>query len=153
MTAPPDLLGVGIELSIDGAPALFLALSADGAVNRGGSGKASPVEKDVFIEQTDGRFFREVSSLIDPSWVHQERIQRLPGRVGPRHLLKLSLFYASRPPIVLEIDYRTDSGPPPAVKALVQRAIDVTQPWYDLQRQMVARVDATPERKPWWKFW
>jgi hypothetical protein len=153
MPAPPELAAFMIEMSIDGAPALVLVLSADGAVNRGGSGKAGPVEKDVFIEQTDGTFFREVVTAFDPSWLDKAGIYALPGRVGPRHILKLSLLCIGRPPVVLAFDYRLDSGPPPAIQAFIQRALEVTQPWYDRQRQAVARFDASAQKKPWWKLW
>jgi hypothetical protein len=153
VAAPPELLAFMIELSIDERPALVLALSKDGAVNRGGSGKAYPVEKDVFIQQTDGSFFRDVVTLFDPSWLDRPGVYVLPGRIGPRHLLKLSFACLGRPPIVLAFDYRQDSAPPPAVQAFVQRALEVTQRWYDQQRGHAARYDASTQKKPWWKVW
>lgn len=155
MPAPSDLLAFAIELKIDEAPALFLALSADGAVNRGGSGKVGSDEKDVFMAQTDGTLYREVSGMIDPSWMEKEGLHRWPGKVGPPHVLKLSFFYPDRAPIVLAFEYRSDLLPPREIYEFVQRAIAVTQPWYDGQREMVARLDAeaAPAEKPWWKFW
>jgi hypothetical protein len=96
--APPELAAFMIELSIDGAPALVLVLSADGAVNRGGSGKAHPVEKDVFIQQTDGAFFRELVTLFDPSWLEGGDL-RAPG----------SSRSTSRAQIVIPVHRSTDS--------------------------------------------
>ena len=40
-----------------------------------------------------------------------------------------------------------------AIQAFVQRAVEVTQPWYDDQRQAVERFEADANRKAWWKLW
>ncbi|MFN2565483.1 MAG: hypothetical protein ABR499_10790 [Gemmatimonadaceae bacterium] len=54
---------------------------------------------------------------------------------------------------MLAFDYRVDSGPPPAIQAFVQRAVEVTQLWYDEWRQRAARFDASVRKKPWRKLW
>jgi hypothetical protein len=154
-----------IELSIDDSPALFLALSADGTVNRAGNGKASPGEKDVYIARTDGSLFREMAGLVDSSWLGLAGVYEIPGQVGPYHQLRLSLLCADRPPVALGFAYRVDTSPPPEFATFVQRAIEVTQPWYDNQRQIVAAsvvgrkensrtiLRGNPKRKRWWKLW
>ena len=160
-----ELVGVMIELFIDDVPALFVALSSDGTVNRAGNGNASSGEKDVYIARTDGSLFREMAGLVDSSWLGLAGVYEIPGHVGPHHQLKLSFLCADRPPIGLGFAYRLDTSPPPEFATFVQRAIEVTQPWYDNQRQLVAELVVGPQedpmtnpkenlrRKRWWKFW
>ena len=138
----PGLEAFMIQMSVDSAPTLYLVLSADGAVNRGGSGNASSREPDVFIAQTDGAMFREVAPLFNPQWLERPGMYRRTGPPAPRHVLTLTFIRAAEQPVVLGFDYGPGDGPPPDVHAFVQRALAVTQSWYEDQREIVRRWDA-----------
>jgi len=134
-----ELVGFMIQLSIDGHPVLFLVLDADGAVNRGGSGRLHPAEPDVCIAQTDGTQFQTVRRLFDQAWLDLPPLQVLPGQEGPENRLRLTFFCGDgREKVEIGYQYRMESQPPVAIQAFVQGALDATQSWYDEFREMVA---------------
>jgi hypothetical protein len=154
MPEPLEPMAFVMQLFIDNCPALALALSADGAANRAGSGKIDPSEKDFHIAQTDGAFFREAVALVDPAWLLQPGLHVIPGGgYGPLHRLKLTFFVENREPVEILYEYRAEAGPPPAVAAFVQRTIELTQAWYDDFRRLDAQATALVQPRPWWKFW
>lgn len=146
-----------IELRVGDRPALFLALSRDGAVNRSGSGRPNPAEKDVFIGQAPGPFFEQVMELFAPTWLDQASAYTAKQQLGERCVLKLTFFRSDRPPdspAVLEFSYGSDSGGPPGdIQAFVHRAVQVTQDWYAQMVAQVATSHAQSPEKPWWRFW
>ena len=141
-----------IELHVSGWPILVLGLSADGAVNRFGSGKLSSIGNEhehAVIAQTDGRFFHHAEELFQPSWLGQPRVQILPEQRGASCVLRLTFMCWGHPFYVLEWHYGSHSeGPPAVIRQFFIRAVEVTQSWYDAQNRGIDRLD-----KPWWKFW
>ena len=141
-----------IELHVSGCPILVLGLSADGAVNRFGTGRWSSIgngHEHAVIDQTDGRFFRQAEELFQPSWLGRPGVEILPEQRGASCVLRLTFMCWGHPFYVLEWRYGSHSqGPPADIRQFFIRAVEVTQTWYDAQNKRIDRLD-----KPWWKFW
>src|SRR2546428_345541 len=104
----PRLDAFLIELYVSGARALVLGLSADGAVNRFGSGKWSSLgnkHEHAIIDQTDGSFFRQVTEFFQSSWLDQAGVQTLQEQRGVPCVLRLTFICLDRPFSVLELRY------------------------------------------------
>ena len=148
----PPLDAFLIELYVNGIRGLVLGLSADGAVNRFGSGTWSSLgnrHEHAIIDQTDGSFFRQVTEFFQSSWLDQAGVQTLQEQRGVPCVLRLTFICLDRPFSVLELRYGSHSqGPPRDIREFFIRAVEVTQPWYDAQNRRVDRLN-----KPWWRFW
>lgn len=133
MTADAEIVAFMVKLYVGAEPALFLALSADGAVNRSGSGRPNTEENDVFIGVAPGPFFEQAMEFFDIEWLYRCGTYEIPDQLGERCVLTLTFFLAHQPPdaAVLEFRYGAKSqGPPPGVQEFVRRAVAVTQEWY-----------------------
>src|SRR5262245_48582996 len=116
-------------MSIDEHPVLFLALADDGLVNRGGSGRLHPAERDVCVAKTDGTPFQTVRPLFDQAWLDLPRLQLLPGQEGPEHRLRLTFFCGDGRKLEkaeIGYQYRMETQLPVAIHAFVQGALDAT---------------------------
>jgi len=146
-----------VRLDVGGRPALYLVLSADGAVNRAGSGQPDSGAKDVFMGQAPGPLFGQAMELFDVGWLERSGRYDMPDQIGEQCVLTLTFFLADQPPdsaCVLQFRYGAESqGPPVDVQDFVQGAVAVTQDWYTERLAEVGDSANATARKPWWKFW
>ncbi len=137
-----------LDLKVEGQTLLFLLLSADGAVNRFGSGTLTDSDSALYIAQTDGSMFREVVPCIDETWLDR------PGEYVARHRegkeCSLTIAFHLKAPgeeegsIELKLRYLyadQSEGPPEAIREFVLAAIGATLPWYEEQQRIAGHRD------------
>ncbi|HUU01027.1 MAG TPA: hypothetical protein VM425_06270 [Myxococcota bacterium] len=133
-----EIDAVVINQEVDGQPSLFLLLANDGTVNRIGTGAANNKEKALFIGQTPDELFLRFMDQVDEAIFQNAGVYKHADPKGV--LCKLELAFR-RPggPLGFEFHFGTESeGPPEEISALVRQAIELTEPWYEAQKQQAA---------------
>ena len=142
-----DVDTILVSLDVGDTPALFVLLSSDGSINRIGDGSIGG-DQDMFIGVTREPLFQRLRDKIAESFLEHAVSYELPDRVGSDCTLSIR-FIAGGQETGLIFKYGSESeGPPQDVYDFVRAAVDVTGPWHEAQKQMVAR-----KSKPWWRFW
>lgn len=137
---PHDITGVGIHLKVDNDLSLFGLLAADGSINRLGTGALSNSEKEMFIGVTDPKLFLSLRAQITPDllkWIGGRADQNLRGKVCE---LQIHLMLENKTEQSIFLKYGSDSMRlPPEVSQFVTAFVEVTSPWYEAQKSMVAK--------------
>lgn len=161
----PPMDAIMVSLKVNGETVLFVLLAADGTANRMGTGSVYNQEWDMFIGLTNGEMFHQLRSRVDPTWFDRLGGYELPNRIGQECELMVGFRLAEGKETGLMFKYGSESqGPPGDVCDFVKAAVEITQPWLETQKAMVAKNAAAPAadpaprqsestRKPWWKFW
>jgi len=135
---------VVVSMEVAERPCLFVLLANDGTVNRMGTGTADNVEKALFVGPAPGALFKRFMSGVDEAIFENAGVYKLPEPEGK--LCKLELAFR-RPggPVGFEFHFGTEGqGPPPEISELVKLAIELTEPWYEAEKQKAA-VEATQD--------
>ena len=135
-----DVHDIAVKLDINAKPSLFILLSADGSINRSGSGTSENKNPDLFIGLTDPAIFKAVRSHLTE--VMLQRVgQTFPHQNARGAPCKLTLMFqfndgTSGGSVYL---YGADSeGPPSDVVGFVTAALRETDSWYQRQLRMVS---------------
>ncbi|MBW1808418.1 MAG: hypothetical protein JRJ87_09515, partial [Deltaproteobacteria bacterium] len=114
---------------------------ADRTVNRIGTGELDNVEKALFIGATaDNLFERFMQKVSDDMFAHAGSYAQ-PEPRGKPCKLKIA-FRRPKNPIGFEFSFGSESeGPPEELAELVKYATELTEAWYETQKQMAARAD------------
>ena len=137
-----DVHTIGVSLDINAEPSLFLLLSADGSINRQGSGTLKNKNRDLFIGKTDPAIFESVRSHLT-----EAMLQRLLGhtfqsqnpRGAPCKLDVRFFFKDGTSAGAFTFLYGSESeGPPSDVTDFVRAAVSETESWYQQQLRMVS---------------
>jgi hypothetical protein len=136
--SPDGINAISISLEVEGRQSLFLMLGADGAISRAGTGTVDNDEYDLYIGAGQANLFKQLlygvtDSLLSQAGVYSD--SQPEGLAG-----KLTLLLRSADGVVsFEYTYGLKSaGPPMEVADFVMVAVDLTQPWYDEQKQRVS---------------
>lgn len=127
---------IGLEVNADRL--LFILLSADGSINRIGSGNFKDKNRDMFVGVTDPAIFERVRSHLTEAMLqglgHSFQLQNIRG--AP---CKLTLIFQfnDRTSGPSEYLYGSESaGPPSDVVDFVRAAVGETERWYQEQLRM-----------------
>jgi hypothetical protein len=94
----------------------------------------------MFIGKTDPTLFQSLRVQITPDllkWIGGRADQNLRGKVCE---LQIHLMLANRTEQSIFLKYGSDSmRPPPEVSQFVTAFVEVTSPWYEAQKSMVAK--------------
>jgi len=113
-----EVIGFIMSQEVGEQPTLFLALSADGAVSRMGMGQLpTPVLNAVL----DG---------LDHEWLFTSGSWSVLKPGEEPSTLSLQFFHADGSRTAFTIEYGSDAALPKDLRALLPRAIELTNPWY-----------------------
>lgn len=144
MEATGEVIAIVVVLEVAGRQALLALLASDGTVNRMGSGRVDESDRDMFIGKTAPALFENLRSKITPGVIHFLG-QRLaaPNPVGQPCELTVGLRYADGRDVASAWRYGSEShGPHPEIVEFVKQAVQITEPWFQKQKDMVARRSA-----------
>lgn len=144
------LTAFSITLTVEGQMTLFLMLDDSGAVNRMGGrmggrmgdrmggATSSPLERDMYIGHVSPSLFEQaIISLTDEVLAHAGGYAS-DSISGKPAVLQCVLVAGDRE-YGYEFRYGTRStGPPRELRELVTNALELTEPWYQAQRQAAA---------------
>ena len=140
-TKVADVHTMGVSLYTNAERSLFLLLSADGSINRQGSGTLKNKNPDLFIGITNPAIFESVRSHLT-----EAMLQRLLGHTfqlqNPRGApckLEVRFFfkYGTSAGSFTFLDGADSEGPPSDVVELLTAAVRETESWYQAQLRMV----------------
>lgn len=124
---------VSISLVINEKSSLFLMMGSDGLVNRQGAGEEDSNDARLFIGQVNRSLFTDLIGgfrdevLLNPGTFVIDEI------VGKKCLLSIG-FSSGADEVNFKFEYGTDSeGPPGEICDFVERAVELTDPWYEKQ--------------------
>ena len=141
-----------IELRVASKPALFVLVAADGTVHRLGTGTVNNTERDLFIGRSADRVLDQLRAGIRPEWLDHQGSYDAPDKKGLPCELVVLMRHSDASESGLRFLYGSKSqGPPREICDFVERAVSITEPWYQEQKRRAARSKVG--RKPWWKFW
>jgi hypothetical protein len=136
-----DIAVIMVVLLVDGEQSLFIMLSEDGTINRMGNGSIDQIERQMFIGRLDSGVFRQLRSQVTDGVVYFLG-QRLAAPEPKGKLCELSVLfkYADGREAKSVWRYGSESqGPHPEVCTFVVAAAQVTEPWFQQQKEMVRR--------------
>ena len=133
-----DLL---IDLEVNADRLLFILLSADGSINRIGSGNFKDKNRDMFIGVTDPAIFERMRSHLTEAMLQSlgHSFQRQNLRGAP---CKLTLMFQFNDGTSGRSEYLYGSeseGPPSDVVDFVKAAVRETEGWYQEQLERVEK--------------
>jgi hypothetical protein len=135
-----DIVAILVALHIGEQQSLFALLSADGCINRMGSGTVDEIDRDLYMGQVPPGLFEQLRAKVTPGVVHfLGRQLEAPDPRGKLCKLQVGFQYATGREDFSIWRYGSDSlGPHPEICAFVEAAVRLTEPWY--QAQKVASV-------------
>jgi hypothetical protein len=149
-----DISAVSITLEVDNRTALFVLLADDGSVNRGGTGSEDNEEHQLFIDRTDPPILPILLNDLTDEMLQFTGAYDVAQKRGARCRLTIALHFADGHEDGFRFDYGSKSkGPPKEIAELVSSAVDLTEPWYQEQKRLVATTQSGKRTTPWWRFW
>lgn len=146
MTTPEPTAfdAVAITLMVDEQQVLFVLLAVDGSINRAGSGTVDDDERDLFIGVTEDPLFETfISRIPEEIFEHAGRYEHPSPEGAPCQLTIIFRLKEQEDQATgFEFIYGAESeGPPQEIREMVVSALEITQPWYEQQKQMVGQSD------------
>jgi hypothetical protein len=133
---PTSIVGILVTLHVGESQALYIMLSADGAIHRMGSGAESGSEKDLFIGKASGDLFSGLRRCLTPALLQWLGEFSDPHPQGKACRLTIGFRQDDGTVLTSQWQYGTGSqGPPPEVCDFVRAALYATQPWYEEQQK------------------
>lgn len=128
-----DVAALSINLDVNEKSSLFILLSADGTINRMGTGTLGNTEHELFIGRTDPAIFEAVRSHVPERMLQSlgQRFQHQNPRGTP---CKLTISFQFKDGTLdgFAFLYGSESeGVPNEVADLVTAATHETDPWYE----------------------
>jgi hypothetical protein len=133
-----------VSLEIGGDQSLFILLGTDGLINRKGNGSVDHIERAMFIGKVPPDLFLQLRSRITPGVIYFLG-QRLaaPKPKGKLCELNVGFKYVDGREAVSGWRYGSESqGPHPEVCEFVRAAVEITEPWFQRERDKVHRYNA-----------
>lgn len=136
---------VVISLKVAEKAALFILLSADGTVNRSGTGAVNNIEHDLFIGRTQHPLFEQFMAGVEANIFQHTGRYTYPDPKGQLCILTLSFQVPrnaeGRESVGFEFIYGSESeGPNQQIGQMVRAAVRLTDPWYEEQKQMTSHL-------------
>lgn len=143
-----DINSVHVTLEKGGKQALFILLAADGSINRRGTGSVNNTDNDLFIGVTQEPLFKQLLTHLDDAMLDHMGGYDVPERRGVPCKLSSGLAFSNGGENGFGFRYGSESeGPPHEIIEFVTAAVQLTDPWFQQQKQMVAK-SASHEKKP-----
>jgi len=148
-----DIEAVHVTLKIAGKQALFILLTADGTINRLGTGSVKNQDNDLFIGVTQEPLFKRLLANLNDEMLHHLGGYDVPEQLGVPCELSIGLSFAGDDENGFGFRYGSESqGPPREIVQFVTVAVQITDPWFHEQKRMVGNTPSKRKRA-WWKFW
>ena len=149
MPSSKEISAICITIEVEKESVLFILLTEDGTINRSGTGYEHNTENDLFIGITDKSLFFKLRELITDQMLTNMGGYDVPDKKGKNCKLNIALSFEGGHDNGFGFIYGSESqGPPKDICEIVEKAINITDPWYKKQKMMVKKSN-----KPWWKFW
>jgi len=128
-----DIVGVMVQLLVDGEQSLFIMLGDDGSITRMGTGRVDNSDRELFVGKTDAAMFQQLRQQIGPEllgWFGRRLEDPQPhGKICE---LTVGLKYTDGTESGTAWRYGAESqGPPPEVAQFVIAAVGITNPWFE----------------------
>ena len=155
MTTLQDITQTLITLQVGDNQVLFIMLAEDGSINRKGDGSPDCKDNNLFIGVTKEKLFEQLKPLItDEMKEYIGKTYDIPDKKG--RLCDFKILF-NGPGIETGIQFlygELSSGVPTPFRDFAIKAIELTEKWFQSQKQMAlnSKTKAIPN-KPWWKFW
>lgn len=121
-----------IKWVIDERPLLAIALGRSGTISRAGDGSPEHAQH-VFMGRGEAEAFDALMAAWEEDWFELAGRYTLPDPKGDPATLTIS-FSSDELDTGVEFHYGTESeGPPEELVDWVERALDLTQPWWEDQ--------------------
>jgi hypothetical protein len=122
-----------IELNIEDEPSLMILLHKDGTINRKGRG-TEEIDKNFYMGIQKDSLLTELSKLITPEFQSLlNKVNDYPDKNGKICMLEITLSNGKETKGV-RYTYGSESmGPPIPIANYVNKAIELTDPWYNKQ--------------------
>lgn len=145
-----NLSGILVTLHVGDAQALYIMLTAVGAIQRMGSGSEANAENDLFIGKASGELFAELRRCVTSELLQWLGQFSDPHPKGKRCRLTIGFRQDDGTELTSQWQYGTDSqGPPPQVSDFVRAALYLTQTWYQEQQKLAPQQqDGAPRPSP-----
>ena len=126
-----------IELNIENEPSLMILLHKDGTINRKGRG-TEEIDNDFYMGiQNDSLLSKLTKSITTDFQSLLNRVNDYPDKKGKTCMLEITLSDGKETKGV-RYTYGSESmGPPIPIANYVNKAIELTDPWYNEQVKMV----------------
>lgn len=124
---------VYIKLEAEDETVLSLMLSATGSLNRMGDGSGDPEVGRFFMGTTQEPYFKQLIQSIN------QKVFELAGRYelpyeGGEHVHLTIHCKGDQLDTGFEFTFGSESmGPPEEILAIVEKAVELTDPWYEEQ--------------------
>lgn len=137
MISKDELNAVNIRLDVAGEHALFVLLGSDGTINRQGTGEEDGIDSRLFVGVTTEPVFDEFMAKVKEESLQHPGVFSLPEQKGKSCRLVI-LFTAAGKEIGFDFSFGSESeGPPMEIFKWVERAVELTDPWYENQKRNV----------------
>ena len=130
-----EVEGICVSLETDGARRFYAALDAAGSISRSGSGKMTDKHDDLFIGITKDHLFEKLIPIISETLFQGiGQSFNIPFQDDIPCSLTISFQIKEKIENII-IKYGYNSGLPDDVRAFLRAILDLTEPWYQLQKQ------------------
>lgn len=128
-----DIAALAITLDVDERPSLFILLSADGSINRMGSGTLEDTDHELFVGRIDPAIFEAVRSHLTAAMLQRlGQVFQSQNTRGVACKLELNFQFRDGTSNGLGFLYGSESeGMPRDVADFVTAAVHETDPWYE----------------------
>lgn len=157
MTTLDKITKTLITLEVEGNQVLFIVLDEDGTINRKGDGSPDCKDNDLFIGITRDKLFDQLRPLVSKEMEeYLGKTYDIPDKKGRPCDFKI-LFGGPGFETGVQFLYGEFSqGVPVPFRVFTIKAIELTEEWFQEQKQKVVIAKNSKKQKevkPWWKFW
>ena len=131
-----------ITLEIGDKRSLFILLAKDGSINRLGTGTIDNQENDLYIGITEDLLFEHTITYLTDDMLPYMGSYDIPDKKGLPCRLSIGLLFDYGEENGFEFSYASESeGPPDEIAELLLAAIQITEPWYQSQKERSSKND------------
>ena len=129
-----------IRLDIGSERSLFIVFGADGTVNRMGTGEEGSVEKRFFAGSTREPILARFLDGVREQALESPGSFVLPEPKGTPTTLDIRFVTDDRE-LKFQFQFGSESeGPPGEICGWVERAVELTDPWYEEEKKRASRT-------------
>lgn len=155
MQALKNITQTLITLDVADNQVLFILLSQDGSINRKGDGSPDCKDNNFFIGISKDKLFEQLAPFISEEMEEfVGKVYDVPNKKGRRCTYQV-LFKGPEIETGTKFIYGESSqGIPTPFRNFTIKAIELTEPWFQAQKQMVSKAKKeSTTNKTWWKLW
>lgn len=126
-----------IELNIEDEPSLLILLHKDGTINRKGRG-TEEIDRNFFMGiQKDSLLSKLTKSITADFESLLNSVHDYPDKKGKTCILEITLYDGKKTKGVRYTYGSESKGPPVPIANYVNKAIELTDPWFNEQVKMI----------------